>query len=102
MDRYIIGIDQSTQGTKAMVFDENGRMLCREDLRHRQIINEAGWVEHDPEEIWKNTLQVVKNAVNRADINMDKICAVGISNQRETVAAWNRATGAPVCNAIVW
>ena len=58
--KYIIGIDQSTQGTKALLFDENGQLLLREDLPHRQIVNEAGWVSHDPEEIYQNTIRVVK------------------------------------------
>ena len=69
MEQYVIGIDQSTQGTKAILFDGNGRIMEREDLAHRQIINEKGWVEHDPEEIYGNTIQVVKNLVNRSNIN---------------------------------
>ena len=64
--KYMIGIDQSTQGTKALLFDENGQMLYRTDLPHRQIINEAGWVSHDPEEIYRNTLRVVKQLLVEA------------------------------------
>ena len=102
MEQYIIGIDQSTQGTKAILFDENGRIMEREDLAHRQIINEKGWVEHDPEEIYRNTIQVVKNLVNRSNINKRNIAGVGISNQRETALAWDKVSGKAFYNAIVW
>ena len=63
MSRYVLGIDQSTQGTKALLFDEEGKLLCRSDLPHRQIVDERGWVEHDLEEIYRNTIQTVKNLV---------------------------------------
>nr|AHF24006.1 carbohydrate kinase, FGGY-like protein [uncultured bacterium Contig1756] len=95
-------MDQSTQGTKALLFDETGRLMNRADLPHRQITNESGWVEHDPEEIWQNTLQVIKNVTAKAGIDKNDIAAMGISNQRETTVCWERATGKPVCNAIVW
>ncbi len=98
---YILGIDQSTQGTKALIFDEKGSLICRADLPHRQIINEKGWVEHDPEEIYANTVQVVKNVIEKAGIDKGEIVGLGISNQRETSLAWNR-DGSPVYNAIVW
>ncbi len=100
--KYILSIDQSTQGTKALLFDEKGALLCRTDLPHKQIINEKGWVEHDPEEIYANTLQVVKNLVDKAGINKNEICALGISNQRETSVCWDKKTGKPLYNAIVW
>lgn len=101
MAQYMLGIDQSTQGTKALIFDENGALICRADLAHRQIINEKGWVEHDPEEIYRNTLQVVKDVVDKAAIHPNDLAGVGISNQRETSLAWNEE-GKPICNAIVW
>ncbi len=101
MSKYIIGIDQSTQGTKAILFDEKGGLVLRRDLPHKQIINEKGWVEHDPEEIYKNTIQVVKNLVNDSGIDKNDIEGVGISNQRETSIAWTK-DGKPVYNAIVW
>ncbi len=100
--KYILSIDQSTQGTKALLFDEKGALLCRTDLPHKQIINDKGWVEHDPEEIYANTLQVVKNLVDKAGINKNEICALGISNQRETSVCWDKKTGKPLYNAIVW
>ncbi|MDO4867169.1 MAG: glycerol kinase GlpK [Clostridia bacterium] len=102
MSKYILSIDQSTQGTKALLFDDRGALLCRADLPHRQIINEKGWVEHDPEEILRNTVQVVRDVVAKAGIDKADIAALGISNQRETSVAWDRATGKPVYNAIVW
>ncbi len=102
MAKYVLGIDQSTQGTKALLFDEKGNLLCRTDLPHRQIIDEKGWVEHDLEEIYSNTIQAVKNLVEKAGIDKSELTAVGISNQRETAACWNKRTGKPVYHAIVW
>ena len=100
--KYILSIDQSTQGTKALLFDDKGALLCRTDLPHKQIINDKGWVEHDPEEIYANTLQVVKNLVDKAGINKNDIFALGISNQRETSVCWDKKTSKPLYNAIVW
>lgn len=99
---YILGIDQSTQGTKALLFDGKGKRICRTDLAHRQIVNEKGWVEHDPVEIYENTLLAVKNLLGKSGITGDRLTAVGISNQRETALVWDRKTGEPVYNAIVW
>ncbi len=101
MSKYIVGIDQSTQGTKAVLFDEKGLIVLRRDLPHKQIINDKGWVEHDPEEIFSNTIQVVKNLIEGAGIDKAEIAGVGISNQRETSIAWKK-DGKPVYNAIVW
>ena len=102
MAKYVLSVDQSTQGTKAMIFDEGGRMLARADLPHRQIVNEAGWVSHDPEEIYQNTLKVVRMATEKAGADPAEIACMGISNQRETTVAWDKHTGRPVCDAIVW
>lgn len=100
MSAYIISIDQSTQGTKALLFDETGQIVRRTDCAHRQIINEKGWVSHDPEEIYQNVLKVVEELLS----GIDKACVVGvgISNQRETSVAWNKITGKPYGNAVVW
>lgn len=105
--KYIIGIDQSTQGTKALLFDEAGQLLHREDLTHRQIIGENGWVSHDPEEIYQNTIRVVKQLILNTQegelrINPEEIVGVGISNQRETTLIWDRETKKPIADAIVW
>lgn len=100
MVAYIISIDQSTQGTKALLFDENGQIVRRTDCAHRQIINEKGWVSHDPEEIYQNVLKVTQELLD----GIDKSCVagVGISNQRETTLAWNRISGKPYGQAVVW
>lgn len=102
MDSYILAVDQSTQGTKGLVFDGSGKLIARCDRPHAQIIDERGWVEHDPEEIYHNTLAVVQDVVEKAGIEKKKIAALGISNQRETALAWDRKTGEAVYNAIVW
>ena len=102
MSRYVLGIDQSTQGTNALLFDEEGSLLCRCDLPHKQYIDEKGWVEHDPEEIYANTAAVVKNLVEKAGIDKNDLAVLGISNQRETAMVWDRASGKPVYRAVVW
>ncbi len=96
----MIGIDQSTQGTKALLFDAEGMIIKRTDRAHRQIINDLGWVSHDPEEIYHNLLEAVEELTEEIDKN--EIAGVGISNQRETSLAWNRKTGELFGNAIVW
>lgn len=98
---YIIGIDQSTQGTKAVLVDENGQIAGRADASHRQLVNEKGWVSHDPEEIYQNTVQAVKAVMEQKHIKKDEILAFGISNQRETTVVWKK-DGTPIGNAIVW
>ena len=100
--RYIISIDQSTQGTKALLFDKTGSLIKRTDKTHKHIINEKGWVSHDPSEIYQNTIEVVKRLIEEANINKENIAGVGISNQRETSLAWDKQTGEPVGQAIVW
>ena len=100
--RYILAIDQSTQGTKGILFDQQGVFVARADRSHRQFVDEKGWVEHDPEEILTNTLAVARDVVQKAGIGKEEIAALGISNQRETVMAWDRSTGKPLYRAIVW
>lgn len=102
MGKYVLSIDQSTQGTKALLFGEDGRLLCRADKAHRQIVNEHGWVEHDLNEIYANTLLSAREVVEKAGIDKAEIVALGISNQRETSACWNLRTGEPMYNAVVW
>lgn len=99
-EKYIISIDQSTQGTKALLFDESGSLIKRTDHPHEQIINEKGWVSHNPSEIYANVIDVVTRLTE--DIDRSKIVGVGISNQRETSLAWDKVTGEPLGNAIVW
>ncbi len=102
MKKYMLGIDQSTQGTKGIVFDSEGKIIARTDLAHDQIINDKGWVEHNPDQIMENVIQVIKNAIDLAGIDKEEVLGLGISNQRETAICWNKKTGRPVYNAIVW
>lgn len=99
--KYIVGIDQSTQGTKAILTDEAGRLVGRADQRHRQLVNGQGWVSHDLEEIYQNVLAVVKEVLTAYEVRPADVAAIGISNQRETTAAWDRK-GRPLSPAIVW
>ena len=100
--RFILAIDQGTTSTRAIVFDRAGRPVATGQKEHAQIFPRAGWVEHDPLEIWANTREVVGEALAKADINRHALAAVGITNQRETAVVWDAATGVPVYNAIVW
>lgn len=100
--KYVLAIDQSTQGTKALLLGKSGDVICRTDLSHKQYINEKGWVSHDLDEIYENTILVVENLIEKAGIQKDEIECVGISNQRETSAVWDRKTGRPLAKAIVW
>lgn len=102
MGQYILSVDQSTQGTKALLFDAEGHLLLRRDKAHAQLVNEKGWVSHDAEEIYQNTLEVLRAVVQDAGIDAAQIAALGISNQRETSLAWDRASGLPAALAIVW
>lgn len=101
-NKYILGIDQSTQGTKALLFGSDGRLAGRFDVPHEQIIVNGNWVEHNPEEIYKNTLIAVRTVIKNNGIDKNSIIGVGISNQRETAMAWNHSDGKPIYNAIVW
>jgi glycerol kinase len=102
MSRYVVAIDQGTTSTRCMVFDHDGRVVSVDQREHRQYFPRAGWVEHDPLEIWANTREVVAGALARADLAARDIAAVGITNQRETTVVWDRRSGEPVHNAIVW
>jgi len=102
MSKYIVAIDQGTTSTRAIVFDHAGSIVSSGQLEHEQIMPRAGWVEHDPMEIWRNTQQAIGQALSKADITRHDIEAVGITNQRETAVVWDKTTGKPVYNAIVW
>jgi glycerol kinase len=101
-DEYILAIDQGTTSTRAIVFDHSGSIVSTGQMEHEQIFPKAGWVEHNPKEIWENTREVIGQALSRANITRHNIKAVGITNQRETAVVWDRNTGEPVYNAIVW
>ena len=102
MSEYIVAIDQGTTSTRAIVFDHSGSIVSSGQKEHEQIFPRAGWVEHDPAEIWDNTREVIGQALSRADITRHDVVAVGITNQRETAVVWDKTTGKPVYNAIVW
>ena len=102
MPDYVVAIDQGTTSTRAIVFDHAGSVVATGQVEHEQIFPKAGWVEHDPAEIWTNTRDVIGQALSRADITRHDVAAVGITNQRETTVIWDKATGDPVYNAIVW
>ncbi|WP_123041130.1 glycerol kinase GlpK [Cohnella candidum] len=102
MAKYILAIDQSTAGTKALVAGQDGRILAKRSADHRQIYPKPGWVEHDPLEIYENVKRTAKEALEAAGLSPADLAAVSITNQRETAVLWDRTTGKPVCNAIVW
>lgn len=100
--RYVAAIDQGTTSSRCIVFDHAGRIVSVAQKEHRQIFPEPGWVEHDPQEIWSNVREVVGAAIAKADVPKDAVAALGLTNQRETTVVWDRATGEPIYNAIVW
>src|SRR5215211_5225091 len=102
MDGFVLSIDQGTTGTTALVFDRDCRVRGRGYSEFTQYYPRPGWVEHDPEEIWRVSLGAVADALNASDVRVEDLRAVGITNQRETVVAWARATSEPVARAIVW
>jgi glycerol kinase len=102
MSQYVIAVDQGTTSSRAIVFDHTGNIISKGQLEHEQIFPQAGWVEHDPKEIWANTREVIRLALTEAKLTSGDIAAVGITNQRETAVVWDRNTGEPVYNAIVW
>ena len=101
-DTYVGAIDQGTTGTRFMVFDHSGQVVANAYEKHEQIYPEPGWVEHDPIEIWENTKDVVTQGLADAGLGAEQIEALGITNQRETTVVWDKATGRPVHNALVW
>ncbi len=102
MARYIAAIDQGTTSTRCMIFDHAGNVVGARQLEHQQIYPQAGWVEHDPLEIWARTQEVVRGALASAGLTPADLAAIGVTNQRETTVVWNPKTGRPYYNAIVW
>jgi glycerol kinase len=99
---HVVAIDQGTTSTRAMVFDAARQPIASAQKELRQIFPRQGWVEHDPEEIWQATVETIKSALSESGLTADGIAAIGVTNQRETVVLWDRATGKPLYNAIVW
>jgi glycerol kinase len=102
MAKYSAAIDQGTTSTRFMIFDHAGKVVSVDQKEHEQIYPKPGWVEHDPMEIWARTQDVIKGALQKANVSPSDIAAVGVTNQRETTVVWEKATGKPVYNAIVW
>ncbi|GGN86887.1 glycerol kinase GlpK [Nocardia rhizosphaerihabitans] len=102
MRRYVAAIDQGTTSSRCIVFDRQGRIVGTAQREHRQIFPKPGWVEHDPAEVWRNTEWVLGAALGNSGCSAGDLAAIGITNQRETTVVWDRATGEPVYNAIVW
>lgn len=102
MTDFVAAIDQGTTSTRAMIFDHSGREVGRHQLEHEQILPDAGWVEHNPVEIWERVGSVLQSALNSTNLTGGDIAALGITNQRETTVVWDRRTGRPFYNAIVW
>jgi len=102
MSTHVVALDQGTTSTRAIVFNHKGRVVAIGQKEHEQIFPRAGWVEHNADEIWSNTREVIGQALSKADITRHDVVAVGITNQRETAIVWNKTTGDPVYNAIVW
>src|SRR5881628_3744445 len=100
--KYVLALDQGTTSSRAIVFDQAGAARSVAQKEFRQIFPQPGWVEHDAEEIWSTQVGSMAEAVAKAKITMKQIAGIGITNQRETTVVWERSTGKPVCNAIVW
>jgi len=102
MKKYIVSIDQSTTATKALIYDHNGNLAGQKNVDHKQYFPNPGWVEHDAEEIYRNTKLAIRKMIGKSGIPSAEIAALAITNQRETTVVWDRKTGKPVFNAIVW
>ena len=102
MPKYVAAIDQGTTSTRFIIFDHGGNVIAVDQKEHRQIYPKPGWVEHDPLEVWERTQEVMKGALQKGGIQPADIAAIGITNQRETAVVWEKSTGKPVYNAIVW
>lgn len=102
MSTYILSLDQGTTSSRAIIFDQSGSVIAVAQKEFRQIFPQPGWVEHDPGEIWSTQLGVAAEAISKAGLSTENIAAIGITNQRETTVVWERATGKPIYNAIVW
>ena len=102
MADYVGALDQGTTSTRFMIFDHSGSVVGVDQKEHEQIYPKPGWVEHDPKEIWQRSQEVIDGALKKAGIAASDLAAVGITNQRETAVVWDRNTGEPVYNALVW
>ena len=99
---YIGAIDQGTSSTRFIVFDRSGSVVSLAQKEHEQIYPNPGWVEHSPDEIWRSTQEVIAKAMRKMRLRPSDLAAIGITNQRETTVVWDRKTGKPLANALVW
>ena len=102
MNGFVLALDQGTTSSRAILFDHSGRPVASAQKEFTQIYPKPGWVEHNPEEIWSSQAGVASEVLAKAGVDSADIAGIGITNQRETAVVWNRITGKPVCNAIVW
>ncbi len=102
MKRYILALDQGTTSSRAIIFDRRGKVISNCQKEFTQIFPKPGWVEHNPLEIWQTQKEMAAAAMKKASIKPEEIASIGITNQRETAILWERETGKPVYNAIVW
>src|SRR3954447_20249921 len=101
-EKYILALDQGTTSSRAIIFDHSGRVVGQSNQEFEQIYPKPGWVEHNPEDIWSSQINVVNKVMQDTGLTADNIAAIGITNQRETTVVWDRNTGRPIHNAIVW
>ena len=102
MPKYVAAIDQGTTSTRFIIFDHEGNVIAVDQQEHKQIYPKPGWVEHDPLEIWERTQRVMRGALDKAGVEISDIAAIGVTNQRETTIVWEKETGRPIYNAVVW
>src|SRR5262245_8987333 len=102
MPRYILALDQGTTSSRAILFDHAGHAVAVRQREFPQLFPRPGWVEHDPEAIWESQIAVAREVLQAARVSAGDLAAIGITNQRETTVIWERATGRPIANAIVW
>ena len=102
MTKYVGAIDQGTTSTRFIIFDHGGNVVAVDQKEHKQIYPKPGWVEHDALEIWQRTQEVIAGALAKGGLSSSDIAAIGVTNQRETTLVWDKNTGEPIYNAIVW
>ena len=99
---YILSIDQGTTSSRAALVSQDGNIICQKNIEFKQYFPKSGWVEHNPKDIISSTVECIESVIQKSGIGLNEIITAGITNQRETVVAWNKKTGEPIYNAIVW
>jgi len=101
-NKYILALDQGTTSSRAIIFDHSGTIVAQSNQEFEQIYPRPGWVEHNPEDIWSSQMNVARKVMQTTNLDASAFAAIGITNQRETTVVWDRNTGRPIHNAIVW